>query len=204
MDKLLIATNNQGKIEEITRYLSIPNLKIYSYSQWQNENKIKDSIPDPEEDGSTYYDNAVIKAKAAFQWASIPVLADDSGIELRFLGGRPGVNTARYAGVGCSSKDNVNKMLKELLVAEERTAQYISCLVFYDGKELKSFKGVFKGKIAQKESGDGGFGYDPIFIPEGYDETLASLKTQSVLVATHRMMAMEKFKEFYIDAVKNV
>ncbi len=196
--ELLIASNNAGKVQEIKSYLLHPNLKIYSLQDWQTAKKLKGSVPDPEETGQTYQENSLIKAKAAYQWARIPCLADDTGLEVEALDNGPGLYTARYAGVNASYADNIAKMKNDLSGVVNRRAKFKACLVYFDGDQQVVFNGEISGEILTVEQGAGGFGYDPIFKPDGRDVTFADLKISEPQYPTHRIQALIKFREFLL------
>ncbi len=148
------------------------------------------------EDGDTLKENALIKAKAVYDLTGIPAIADDTGLEVDALGGKPGVYTARFAGENCSYIDNVNKMLKVMkkIKKSERGAIFKTVMAFYDGKQELFSEGVVKGIIAEEKKGFGGFGYDPIFIPRGYKKTFAQMKPQKKYSMDHRYLAFKKIK----------
>ena len=155
--------------------------------------------PDVEEDGTTFQENALKKARSAARVAGLWTLAEDSGLEIDALGGEPGVKSARYAGEGASYADLVRKVLG-LLVAvpeERRTARFrcVMCLIDPAGKET-CFEGRCEGRIAQDARGSAGFGYDPVFIPEGYTQTFAELGLSVKGRISHRARAMEQVIAF--------
>lgn len=181
--KLIIASNNKGKIKEIKEILSDFDLQILS------QNEAGFSHVDAEENGDTLYENACIKARALD--TDLPVLADDTGLFVDYLKG-PGVYTARYAGENASDEANRHKMLEELDGIKMRDASFITCMVLKVGDEIYSVEGICPGKIAEEERGSQGFGYDSIFIPEGYDKTFAQLDDKTKNSISHRRKAIEK------------
>ena len=192
--ELWIATGNQDKIKEIKMIMepSVPSLKLH------HQNELKAFSPRPE-DGKTYLDNARIKAKTLKSvrdqdW----VLADDSGIEVVGLGNLPGVHSARYAGPHARDSENVAKMLKMMTIRNvgDRKARFVSSIVVItpDNQEW-SFEGEMGGTIAKLPTGLHGFGYDPIFIPDGQTKSLAELGPGYKLTHSHRTLALKKFLE---------
>ena len=151
----------------------------------------------PEETGKTLLANAQIKARAASKLTGLLALADDSGLEVDALGGQPGVLTARYAGEDASFADNNAKLLKELTGIHDvnRRARFRCVLVLAapDGKEITA-EGRIEGFISARPQGDGGFGYDPIFVPEGMDRSLAQLSSKEKNELSHRAMAVANLK----------
>lgn len=197
--QLWIATHNTGKLKEFQNMLhDFPRVEVHAAGEIS-------SYTSPEETGSTFLDNARIKAKSLKavrpnDW----VLADDSGLEVESLGGLPGVHSARYAGPKARDSENVAKLLKMLQIRNitNRSAQFKACLVVLNpAGEEKIYEGVLKGHLAAKPSGIHGFGYDPIFIPEGQSKTLAELDPGFKNRMSHRAVA---FKEFLSQIPRNV
>ncbi len=159
-----------------------------------------DDIPvgEIEETGETLEDNALLKARAVFEETGIPAVADDTGLEVKALGGAPGVYSARYAGEGATYEANVRKLLQELGGTEERQASFISVIAFCEiEKEAQIFRGEVHGKIAYEPRGTNGFGYDPVFIPgEPGDRTYAELSPEEKNENSHRGKAMRLFAKF--------
>ena len=160
------------------------------------------SIPEIEEDGSTFLENALKKAKTVADSTGEAALADDSGIEIDFLGGRPGIYSARYSGPGATDEKNNRKVLSELegLPLEKRTAAFRCVLVLYcpDGK-YKVFEGSWKGLIGYEPRGSLGFGYDPIFIDPKVKKTAAELAPEIKNRLSHRAQAFRKLKEKFSE-----
>jgi XTP/dITP diphosphohydrolase len=190
--KILVATNNQHKISEIqnTANKLLKHNIIFLSPQSLNINLA------PEENGSTLKENAKIKAVAFYDVARLPVLADDSGLEIDALNGLPGVNSARFAEAH-NDKANREKVLKLLENESNRNAKFCSVLAFYDGTEIKYYVGTCCGKIINEERGTNGFGYDSIFIPDGYDKTFAEMNDVEKNSISHRYLAVLKFCEKY-------
>lgn len=192
--EIWIATGNKGKVSEFK--LLLQELNDLGPLEIHTQNEIKAFTPRPE-DGKTFEDNARIKAKSLKAVKpGVWVIADDSGLEVTALGGLPGVHSARYAGPKASDSENVAKLLKMMLLknAQTRSAQFVCSLVIYSptGEEFV-LKGELKGTIASKPLGQHGFGYDPIFIPEGQNQTLAELGAGFKTTHSHRAIALKQF-----------
>jgi len=198
MTKIFIASKNKGKIEEIRSYLTGFGFEIFSLLD-------APEIPDVVETGSSFEENALLKAKAVYDVVKIPVLADDSGLEVDALGGSPGIYSARFSGEGANDETNNLKLLLELenVPAEKRTARFICVLVVYDGTNSRCFDGACEGKIAFSPSGSNGFGYDPLFIPEGYEQSFGELGNAVKSKISHRAKALLSLKKF-LDLEKSM
>jgi len=188
---ILIASSNKGKIKEIKQLLD--GVKILTLSDVHDDNF------NVEENGNTFEDNSLIKAKAYAEKFGYICLADDSGLEVDALGGAPGINSARYAGDTATDQDRVKKLLHELhgLPATKRTAQFRCSVCLYDpnsGEKIFS-EGICNGIICTTPSGTHGFGYDPIFIPEGFRCTMAQLLPEQKNEISHRGRALKSLKE---------
>lgn len=188
-----IATTNSGKTKELERLIIIPELQIRT---------LKDlpSYSQPPETGKTFYENAKLKAKALKAVKNTDwVMAEDSGIEVTGLGNLPGVHSARYAGNNASDVENYLKVLKMLSLRSplQREARFVCQIVLFtpDGAE-HSFDGELKGQIGQKPLGKEGFGYDPIFVPDGETQTLAELGIAFKNKISHRSLAIKKMLSF--------
>ncbi len=187
--KIIFATQNKGKAKEVKAIFANSPFKIISLYGLGNEIEI-------EETGSTFQENSFIKAKAIFDIYKEPVIADDSGLEIEQLDGRPGVYSARYAGENCTFDDNNLKVIEELKkFPEPHRAKFISYAVFYDGKNRIETIGELHGQIIKEPRGTNGFGYDPIFIPDGFDSTLAELSLEEKNKISHRAKSFQKLKE---------
>lgn len=191
--KILIATNNSHKIKEIKEIIS---KKINFNIDFFTPADLKINI-DPKETGTTFAENAKIKAEAFYPLAKMPVLSDDSGLEVDFLGGAPGVSSARFA-ESHNDAANRKKLLKLLENTEHRNARFVTVIAFYNGKDnnIYFFEGECKGEIIYQERGEGGFGYDSIFVPCGYDKTFAELSEIEKNQLSHRADAAHKFCDF--------
>tara|TARA_A100001015_G_C14902015_1_gene676778 strand:- start:204 stop:803 length:600 start_codon:yes stop_codon:yes gene_type:complete len=184
--RLLIATRNPGKIKEIRSVLNLdPNIVKSSLDY--------PDIPEVIEDKDTLEGNAIKKAVEMASATGCWALADDSGLEVDVLNGAPGVYSARYAGKNCSYKDNVLKLLTAMEGMKNRKAVFRTVLALVNlVGEVRTIEGVCKGTIALSESGSGGFGYDPIFIPNGYNCSFADLDLKEKNKISHRGQALEE------------
>ncbi len=152
------------------------------------------------EDGTTFEENAARKALAVWNRVGLPTLADDSGLEVDALGGAPGVRSARYAGEGADDEANNRRLLQALRGASDRRARFVCSLaVVRDGKVVRAFRGVCEGRIAHAPSGDGGFGYDPLFIPDGFDRSFAELGPPVKDRISHRARALQALAAWLSD-----
>jgi XTP/dITP diphosphohydrolase len=190
--KILIASNNNHKIKEINEIL---NTRKFPDIQLITPKQISDLIFDVEENGSTFEENARIKAMAYFEKFGYPTLSDDSGLEVEALNGDPGVFSARYSGISATDTSNRQKLINELklLGLNFSKAQFRCNICFFDGTEILTSDGICKGKIILEERGDNGFGYDPLFIPDGYSQTFAQLSEEIKNTISHRGNALSKF-----------
>lgn len=189
MNKIFIATKNKGKVKEIISVLNSTGIEFSSLEDRLN-------IPEIPETGSTFEENAFIKAKAVYDIVNIPVLADDSGLEVDYLNGAPGVYSARYSGDGATDKQNCDKLLHELEAVKpgDRTARFKCVLVLFDGTKKLVFEGSCEGSITSSQKGDGGFGYDPLFQPAGYTKTFGELGPEIKNKISHRGKALALLK----------
>lgn len=188
---IYLATNNAHKVGEIVSSLSLLGSELRVQSA-----KAVGGMPEVDETGSTLVENARLKAEALHKQCNAEwVCADDTGLFVEALGGAPGVHTARYAGPSGDAAANNAKLLNALdgLPAEKRRAEFRCCLLLIapDGSE-QVFEGVFKGRIAETKSGTNGFGYDPVFIPEGYSKCVAELDEDIKNRISHRALAVGK------------
>ncbi|HMQ08295.1 MAG TPA: RdgB/HAM1 family non-canonical purine NTP pyrophosphatase [Saprospiraceae bacterium] len=183
MKKIILATQNPHKLTEIRSVTAHLPLKIISLTDLGYDSDIV-------EHGATLEENAMIKATIIFHQFGLPVIGEDTGLEVYALNMEPGVNTARYAGVHKNAEDNMDKLLLQLKQYENRNARFRTCIAYTDGLVEWVVEGIVEGNIAAKKSGSGGFGYDPIFIPEGYDETFAQLSMDIKNKISHRARAM--------------
>ncbi len=187
--KIIFATQNPGKAKEVKAIFN--NSKFEIISLYDLGNNI-----DVEETGTTFRENAFLKAKEIYNIYKEPVIADDSGLEIEQLNGKPGVYSARYAGESCTYEDNNLKVLGELKdLPEPHNAKFISFAAFYDGKNEIEAVGELPGRIINEQRGTNGFGYDPIFIPDGYDLTISQMDFDFKNRISHRAKSFEILKE---------
>lgn len=188
--RLIIASNNQGKLREFKELLEPFGFEVVS----MRDAGFTDEIV---EDGDTFEENAHIKAKAVFEKLGEPVIADDSGLEIDFLNGAPGVYSARYAGENASDKERCAKVLEEMhgVARELREARFVCTIYFiYDEDEEYSVRGEVEGYIGDKPLGKNGFGYDPIFMLDE-DESMATISAEEKNKISHRAQAFRKLSE---------
>ncbi|MCX8117763.1 MAG: XTP/dITP diphosphatase [Desulfobacterota bacterium] len=187
---LIVATKNQGKLREIRRLLRDLPLRVYGLDQFK-------AVPDVEEDGKSFAENALKKARFYANLFGKMALADDSGLEVDALNGRPGIYSARYAGRGATDWENRKKLLEEMagLPLSKRWARFVCVLAVAtpDGKEAVA-EGSCRGRIGLKEVGRGGFGYDPLFFLPRYGKTMAQLSLEEKNRVSHRGKALRKLR----------
>jgi len=192
--ELVFATNNQHKIEEIQSLLGndfvVKGLKDIGCDV---------DIP---ETANTFEGNALQKAQFVYEHYKVPCFSDDTGLEIEALNGEPGVYSARYAGEEKNSEKNMQKVLEKLQGVTNRQAQFRTVIAYVDGKNNYFFEGIVRGTILDHKRGDKGFGYDPIFVPEGRTETFAELDMAVKNSMSHRGRAMEKFIAFFNQNLK--
>jgi XTP/dITP diphosphohydrolase len=187
MKDLIVATKNKGKVREIKHILKPLGIKIISLLDLPN-------MPEIKEDGRTFKENAAKKARTIARRSKTLVLADDSGLEVKALNGRPGVKSARYAGPNPTTKKLCVKLLKEMKDKKDRRARFVCVIAIAGPKKALTVKGVCRGRIASKMKGVHGFGYDPVFVPQGYDRTFAQMPLKSKNQVSHRGKALKKAK----------
>jgi XTP/dITP diphosphohydrolase len=190
--EIVVATRNRKKVEEISRILAGLDVSLSTVDEYEG-------CPDVEETGGTFRENALIKARAVAACTGKPALADDSGLEVHALGGAPGVHSARYAGEGADDVRNIRKLLKEMgdTPPEKRGARFVCvmALVGPDGLE-ETFEGYVSGTIGMGPRGRMGFGYDPVFYPEGERSTFAEMSPVEKDGMSHRGRALLKLREY--------
>ena len=199
LKQVLIATKNQGKVEEFKVLFKKYDIQVISLLD------LSDEIEDVEETGVTFAENAKLKAEEISSVLNVPVLADDSGLVIDALDGRPGVYSARYAGLDKNDQDNNEKVLNELksISMENRTARFVCVLaVARPGVDTFFVEGTCEGKIACSEKGENGFGYDPLFIPEGHSKTMAEISPELKNQISHRGRAINELEE-WLDKITN-
>lgn len=190
--KMVLASTNKHKLEEIVKITDNFDIQLITLDE------VGLGDVEIEENGSTFEENAMIKALEICLRTGLPTIADDSGLSVDPLNGEPGVMSARYSGEDKNYDSNNKKLLSELgdLAYEERTARFVTVLAlcFPDGRKL-TVRGEIEGKIAFSERGTNGFGYDPLFIPEGYDKTFAELTSDEKNTISHRARALARLNE---------
>lgn len=187
--KFVLAGNNEKKLKEMREILSTLGIEVISLKE-------AGISAAPEETGSTFEENALIKAEAAMKLSGLPAIADDSGLVVEALGGEPGIYSARYGSPACKSdEDRTRHLLSNMLNMEQRDAKFVSSIacVFPNGDKLTAY-GECKGEISRSPSGTGGFGYDPVFYLPEYGLTMAELEPQQKNRISHRAKALEDFK----------
>lgn len=193
--KVIFATQNKGKSQEVKNLFEGTYIQIVTLADLGNDIDI-------EETGTTLYENALIKAKTIYEIYKMPVISDDSGLEIELLNGRPGVYSARYAGENCSFDDNNKKVTEELKsFPHPHRAKFVSQALYFDGNEIISFVGELPGRMIDKPRGNFGFGYDPIFIPDGFANTLAELTLEEKNVISHRAKSFEQLKSKLVKRI---
>lgn len=189
--KLVLATHNQHKVGEVSAILAsaVAGLELLGYDG-----------PEPKEDGTTFLENALIKARAAYAHTGLPAIADDSGIAVEILGGAPGIFSARWSG----GRDNI--INRQLLLSqledvrdEDRAASFVCTIAMVTADGEVSFTGIWPGRVAREEQGKNGFGYDPVFIPEGFEVTAAELEPEVKNSVSHRSLALSQLASYLIQ-----
>jgi len=196
--QIVIASKNKGKIREIKSFFS--SLQKVQWLTFEDFEK----FPDIKEEGKSFAENARLKARGISLYTNKITLGDDSGLEVDFLGGRPGVKSSRYAGTDATDKENRDKLLgemKNIRDLSERTARFICSTMLWDPGKGSIFeaRGICEGFIGSKEIGTGGFGYDCIFIPSGYKKTMAQLTQDEKNKISHRGKALKAVYGFIVN-----
>lgn len=194
LQKIVIASHNQGKVAEIREMLAPFQVEVVSADDLK--------LPDVEETGTTFEENACLKADTLAKISGLPCLGDDSGLCVDALGGRPGVYSARYAPKDANGKRNFDKAMDKL-VGELQScgtsdwSAHFSCVLALavPGQKTKVFEGRVNGKIVAEKSGDKGFGFDPVFVPDGFDKTFADFMPEEKAKISHRGRAFAKMIE---------
>jgi len=185
--KWVLATGNQGKVKEMSELLNSFSIEVLPQSQF--------NVPDVPETGTTFVENAIIKARHAAKLTGLPAIADDSGLEVDFLNGEPGIYSSRFAGENATDQDNIDKLLNKLegIMPEQRKARF-QCVLVYMRHELDPTpiicQGTWEGSITENQDGTNGFGYDPIFWVESEQSTSAQLNKQRKSELSHRGKAL--------------
>ncbi|MGA3246232.1 MAG: RdgB/HAM1 family non-canonical purine NTP pyrophosphatase [Bacteroidota bacterium] len=190
MKKIVLATRNKHKIEEIKTILHDLPLEILTLNDFPD-------VPVLREDGETFQENSLQKAQEVFQHTKYFALADDSGLEVFYLNGRPGVISARYAGNGASDEMNNEKLLGQMrgVAPRRRKAQFRAVLTLVDDRGVEVTEGICPGTLAELPRGTNGFGYDPIFMPDGFSRTYAELTSEEKNRISHRARALAAMRE---------
>ncbi len=188
MRKLVFATNNRHKLEEVGDVLK-DQLRILSLK----EINCFDDIP---ETADTLEGNALIKATHVYDTYGYDCFADDTGLEVEALGGRPGVYSARFAGEDQNAARNMEKLLRELEGSTNRRARFRTVVALIEGGKVSYFEGKIEGQIIEQQRGSAGFGYDPVFVPDGYSQTFAELGSELKNKISHRALAVKELIEY--------
>ncbi|HPR50922.1 MAG TPA: RdgB/HAM1 family non-canonical purine NTP pyrophosphatase [Deltaproteobacteria bacterium] len=185
---ILAATTNPGKIREITEILAGLGVAILTPKE-------TNVVLDVEEDGSSFAENAAIKARAWCAASGLPALADDSGLCVDALGGRPGVRSARFAGQGASDEDNYLLLLESMSGEKDRRARFVCAVALaFPGGDIVFAEGSYEGRILEEPVGEGGFGYDPVFFDPASGKSFAQLTPQEKNERSHRKKALVELK----------
>lgn len=191
MDTIVLASRNKHKIVELKETLRPLGIELRSALEFSH-------LQEVEEDKLTLEGNALKKARYVYEETGLPALADDTGLEVDALDGRPGVFSARYAGEGATYEENVQKLLAELsgVDLKDRLAQFrtVAALVFDEG--TRTFEGICRGIILKEKRGEKGFGYDPVFQPEGFEDTFAEMNSEIKNEISHRGKAIQRFLDW--------
>lgn len=192
-EKLVFASNNKHKLEEIKAILS-GKYEVISLIELGHLDEL-------EETGNTLQENSLQKARFIYNKYKVNCFSEDTGLEVEALGGAPGVNTAMYAGEQRSATENIKLLLSNLNHKSNRNARFRTVItLILNGKEYQ-FEGEVNGMISEEIQGDDGFGYDPVFIPDGYSETFAKLSSGIKNKISHRAAAIKKLEKFLTDSV---
>ena len=191
---IVLATRNRKKAEEMKKIIGqgvMPFVNIFILNDFPE-------CPDVKEDGNTFEENAIKKAVHASKCTGIIAIADDSGLEVDALNGAPGVFSARYAGESADDRANLEKLLKEMehIPYEKRSARFVCCIAIASLNEVKTFFGYVEGRIGTEPMGKKGFGYDPVFYPEGYDITFAEMSEDKKNAISHRYKALKELQKY--------
>jgi len=186
--KFLLATKNRDKVRELKQALGQFDVELLSAADMAE-------LPDVVEDAPTLEGNAVKKARTLYEITGIPAIADDTGLEVHALGGAPGVYSSRYSGPGATYQDNVNKLLNALqeIAGADRSARFRTVIAYVDAKGTETVEGVCHGVITSDPRGKDGFGYDPVFQPDGQESTMAEMTVAEKNAISHRGEALRKF-----------
>lgn len=187
--RLVLGTHNSGKVDELRSLLSDLPFELVPAS-------VLEAPPDVEEDKNTLQGNARKKAKRFYQHTGFPSLADDTGLEVTALDGAPGVRTARFAGPEATPEDNKRRLLEVLEGVQDRRARFRTVIALVNEEEtVRTFEGTCEGTITEKPRGQGGFGYDPLFLPDGHRKTFAEMSADAKNEISHRREALNALRE---------
>jgi XTP/dITP diphosphohydrolase len=190
--RIIFASQNKGKAKEIRGLFQDTGYEIYTFNDFPE-------VLEVVEDKDTFEGNAKKKAFEAYEKYKFPAIADDSGLCVDQLNGDPGVYSARYAGEGCTYDDNNTKLLNSLKdLPQPHAAKFVTCAVYYDGKDYTVCMGELKGTIIKEKRGTNGFGYDPVFVPEGSNKTLAEMDLAEKNNISHRSRAFKELKKHVV------
>ena len=197
---IVLATRNRKKAEEMKKILeqgAMSSVNIFTLNDFPE-------CPDVEEDGNTFEENAIKKAVHASKCTGMTAIADDSGLEVDALNGAPGVFSARYAGEAADDRTNLEKLLKEMehLPYKKRGARFVCCIALVSRGDVQTFFGYVKGRIGTEPRGKKGFGYDPVFYPEGYDITFAEMSEEKKNAISHRYKALKELQKYLVSVYK--
>lgn len=194
MKILVLASRNKDKIQELRATLKDIGIELKSTYDFPE-------LQEVEEDRPTLEGNAIKKARYVYEATGLPSLSDDTGLEVDALDGRPGVYSARYAGEEATYKDNLEKLLDELagVAPKDRKAQFRTVAALVSDEGTHTFEGICRGLILEKPRGEKGFGYDPVFQPEGHTETFAEMDAELKNRISHRGKAIQKLLEWLIE-----
>ncbi len=193
MKKIIFASSNEGKISEVRKILSELNIQIVSLHD-------VDFFGEIEENGDSFEENAKIKAIEVFNNYKLPTIADDSGLVVEQLNGEPGIFSARYAGIDSDDAANNVKLLENLSsIPGPHRAKFVCSAVYYSGEETYTAMGKVNGKIISKARGTNGFGYDPLFVPDGHSKTMAELDPEIKNSISHRFKAFDQLKKYLLS-----
>ena len=189
VSRIVLATRNQDKVKEIQELLSGSKVSIVTLNEFPD-------APEVVEDGKTLEENAIKKAKVVSEFTGMPAVADDTGLEVDYLNGEPGVFSSRYSGENATYADNVNKLLEELegIPWQKRGARFRCVVAFHSNHVTKTVEGVCEGLIAEQPKGEDGFGYDPVFYVPEYECTFAEMSLELKNQISHRAKAFLKLK----------
>jgi XTP/dITP diphosphohydrolase len=195
LEKLVLATHNRGKVKEIADLMAPYRIEVVSASEL--------GLPEPEETGTTFVENAELKARAAAFASGLPALADDSGLSVHALNGAPGIYSARWAGPEKDFSLAMRRVEKELGNAKDRRAAFICALALaWPDGETEVFEGRVDGVLIWPPRGDKGFGYDPVFVPEGHDRTFGEMEPARKHEISHRARAFARLRKLLENAEK--